>query len=422
MTGVDVGVSANEQARTTAHRKDGRAILRRLFRGDQVADPYPLYARLRTTTPILPFRLPNIPRGHLLTTYADSDRLLRDPRMITLPPESMDRTMAGWREDPFSSAAYRSTLFTSGDTHRRLRSLVGSHFTPPTAERHRAAVGRIADALLDDLAVASADGGPVDLVARLAEPYVSRVAGLVLGLDDDVAPKLGDLVRRCGNILELAACPRDFQDEGAELLRLLTAIAAERRRDPRPDPVTRIAEHFAPGDGDLLPSLVPLLVGGMDAPARMVGLGCRLLMTHPGQRDLLRANPGLAKNAAAEIMRYDPAVQIIPRRVTEPGVFAGVRVVPGDVLVAAVGAAHRDPAHVDDPDRFDVGRPVVPNLGFSGGAHYCLGAAVGSLLAEELFPRLVRRFPGLAPGGEAVFKMPGTTLRGVTSLPARLRS
>jgi cytochrome P450 len=41
---------------------------------------------------------------------------------------------------------------------------------------------------------------------------------------------------------------------------------------------------------------------------------------------------------------------------------------------------------------------------------------------EVLFPRLLRRFPGLRLAGPPVYRSPGSTLRGLESLPLHLEA
>ncbi len=77
-------------------------------------------------------------------------------------------------------------------------------------------------------------------------------------------------------------------------------------------------------------------------------------------------------------------------------------------------------AQVKEPDAFDVTREQVPSLSFGAGPHYCLGAYLASLQGEVLFPRLLRRFPGLRQAGEPVYRAPGSTLRGLDRLPLQL--
>jgi cytochrome P450 len=92
----------------------------------------------------------------------------------------------------------------------------------------------------------------------------------------------------------------------------------------------------------------------------------------------------------------------------------------GSMVFGLLGAANRDPAQVKEPEVFDVTRERTSSLSFGAGPHYCLGAYLAGMQGEVLFGRLLRRFPGLRLAGPPVYRAPGSTLRGLESLPLYL--
>ncbi len=67
----------------------------------------------------------------------------------------------------------------------------------------------------------------------------------------------------------------------------------------------------------------------------------------------------------------------------------------GQQVLLAYGAANRDPAHFDDPERFDVTRTPNNHIAFGFGTHFCLGASLARLEINTFFTTLRDRVSGL---------------------------
>jgi cytochrome P450 len=93
----------------------------------------------------------------------------------------------------------------------------------------------------------------------------------------------------------------------------------------------------------------------------------------------------------------------------------------GQVIMVLQGAANRDPERFPEPDRLDLGRPGNVPLSFGWGAHHCLGATLARLEGEIVFGGLLDRFAEIELATGDIPRRPSLTLRGVTSLPVRLR-
>jgi len=358
-------------------------IFLRLIRPRPLDDPYPLYAELRDRAPFLPIRFPGMPAGYLATTFASCSRILREPAFGPPTFEQLDTLNPGWRDNAFTSCVYRSMVMMSGPAHRARRQVAARPFTPRHIGAFRAQLDEITELLLGRLA--GSGPGPVDLVEELAMPFASLSLGRLLAIDDGEALRLGQLARRLGVVFEqlAAAGQEDLQEQ--------------------------------------LGMAVLLFGAGFDSPASMIGLGTKLLLEHPRQAWMLAEDDELAPNAVAEILRYEPPVQLVARTALEPVELAGTMVEPGSMILGLVAAANRDPAQVKESEVFDVAREgKVPALSFGAGPHYCLGAHLAGMQGEALFPRLLRRFPRMRLAGPPVYRAPGSTLRGLESLPLYL--
>jgi cytochrome P450 len=397
-------------------------IFLRLIRPQPLADPYPLYARLRDLAPFMPIRFPGIPTGYLVSTYAGCSALLRDPVFGPPTHAQLDVLNPGWRDRAFTSCLYSSMVFKSGSSHRASRQAAARHFAPRQVERYRDQLDDIAIMLIDGLARHGT--GPVDLVEHLAIPFAALSLGRLLGIPDDEAIQLGLLARRAGAIFEQFVTAEQhgmIDSAGEELVTRLAAFVARCRDRGEDNLLARLAAGQDGADEqEQLGAAVLLFGAGFDSPATMVGLGTRLLLEHPRQAALVAGQPGIAPRAVAEILRYEPPVQLVARTALATAEIAGVEIPAGSAVFGLIGAANRDPAVIKEPEVFDVTREQVPSLSFGAGPHYCLGAHLAVMQGEAVFPRLLRTYPGLRLAGEPVYRAPGSTLRGLDYLPLYL--
>jgi len=407
----------------TAEEAEALRIFLRLIRPKPLDDPYPLYARLRDLAPLLPVRLPGVPSGYLVSTFAGCSRLLRDPAFGPPATAHLDALRPGWRDNAFTRCMYRSMVFQTGGQHRERRQAIARPFGSRQLAAYRTELDLIADELVDRLD--RLGPGPVDLMEHLALPFAALSLGRLLAIGDDEAIRLGRLARQVGPVFEQFASAqqhRQVATAGEEMVRRLAVIVPGHRGEDPGSPLARLAAHV--GQDEQLATAVLLFGAGFDSPASMVGLGTRLLLEHPRQARLVAEQDGIACRAVAEILRYEPPVQLVARAALEPVDLAGVGVPAGTMVFGLIGAANRDPAQVKEPEVFDVSREQVPSLSFGAGPHYCLGAFLAGMQGEVVFPRLLRRFPGLrlaGPPNPPVYRAPGSTLRGLESLPLMLR-
>ena len=124
--------------------------------------------------------------------------------------------------------------------------------------------------------------------------------------------------------------------------------------------------------------------------------------------------------AVDEALRFEGSVTMVGRHTVEPFEIGDLVIPPEQVLYFILGAANRDPAVFNEPERFDIGRAHNPHLAFGAGIHFCLGAPLARLEGEIAFERLLRRYPALELTDPAPRWRKLINLRGLEDL--RLRS
>ncbi len=387
-------------------------------------DPYPAYAALRSQPGLTRLRLFG---GYVATRYADVEHVLRDAAFSTnrdaVPLMGTFRKAA--RDTPeFLAFIDDNLLMIDGSRHRRLRGLVAKAFTPRRVEAMRPRVR----ALAGDLLRRAAARGEMEVMRDLANPLPAVVIAELLGVPADDHERFAAWSNDLVELLDPLS-GRDGLEPPKRAMRSFAAyfrrLLAERREAPRDDLLSAMIAAEESGEalteGELISLAALLLAAGHETTTNLIGNAVLLLLRHPRERARLQQDPALINSAVEECLRFEPPIQLTDRAVVAPTEFGGVQLRPGEVVVALLAAANRDPARFPDPDRFDVGRGDNAHLSFGLGSHFCLGASLARLEAQEALAALLSMCPSFrGPTDPPGFK-PSVVLRGPTAVPLQLR-
>src|SRR5262249_53416213 len=146
-------------------------------------------------------------------------------------------------------------------------------------------------------------------------------------------------------------------------------LADERRTDPREDLFSGLVQAEEMGDRldrtELMALTLEMVQAGHETTANMIPNAMVLLLQHPDQLELLRADPTLLASTVEECLRYEPSVRLGLTYLTATDVELGGKAIPeGAPVKVWLAAANRDPNVFDDPDRFDVTRTPNRHLSF----------------------------------------------------------
>lgn len=423
----------------------GRPLLDAPFR----ADPYPTYAALREAGPIH-WSDEFFGGAWLLTRHADVEAVLRDSVRF-----SAQRT-GGWvmgaraaegatgigierevRDElkGFQALFARAMLFVDAPDHGRLRSAMNAGFRADAIERLRPAVERWVGERLDAVEdqARSADG--FDFIAAIARPLPAQVIAALLGVDEDAAGRAAftawsdDLATFIGATQPTLTEARRAQASLLAMAASFEPLIQARRAMPRDDLVSRLVQAEREGrigsGAELLAQCAMLLFAGHETTRNLLGNGLLALLersaTQPAAWARLRAEPALLPGAVRELLRYDSPVQYTGRRVATDLVLHGQQLRRGDLVIALIASANRDPLRFDHPDELDLARRSALPLSFGVGPHVCIGATLTLMEAQVVFGAMLRRWPLLrvveGAGNEAPAWLANPVYRGLASLP-----
>ncbi|WP_315833619.1 cytochrome P450 [Bradyrhizobium prioriisuperbiae] len=389
---------------------------------DFIRDPYPAYARLRTTDPVH-----LTPLGiYLASRHAEVSLVMRDKRFGKDFVDRMTRRSgAQILEEPVYRSMRHWMLVQDPPDHTRLRGLVVKAFTARRVEDMRPRIQQIVDETLDRIE----PQGHMDLIEDFAFRLPVTIICDMLGIPEDHREAFYKSSRDGGRLLDpvpLTAQEIEEANAGNEMAQMYFRQLFElRRRSPGDDLTSQLVHAEEDGNKlsneELTANIILLFGAGHETTVNLIGNGLLALYRNPDQLALLKANPSLITNAVEEFLRYDSSVQSTGRVALEDiDDLGGVRIPKGENVLCLLGSANRDPAvYPDHPDRLDIARPNVRPLSFGGGIHFCLGAQLARIEAEIAIATLLRRLPNLRIDDvDNPEWRPTFVLRGLKRLPA----
>jgi cytochrome P450 len=316
----------------------------------------------------------------------------------------------------------RWLVFRNPPDHTRIRQALRAAFVPTAIRRLEHRTRELAQRLVDSLE----EGAVVDLLEAVASPIPTLVVAELLGVPVDDHPIFRTWSNALAPSLDITYTPGQLQRAyraAREMYDYLGRAADRRRREPGDDLLSRLVAEDAEirlETDELLTNCVFLLAAGHETTVQVLGTGIRALLQDGAAWQELVADPAKVPAAVDELLRWEAPIQITFRDVLEDTEIAGVPLRAGQQVGTILGAANRDPERFPDPDRLLVTRAdALAHTSFSGGIHFCIGAALARMEIAITLGRIVERWPRLELAGQEARWRPSVLLRGLESLPVR---
>lgn len=330
----------------------------------------------------------------------------------------------------FSSSLYalfmgplmgHSILEMDEPEHHRYRALIQKAFTRSAMERWETELVKpICDGLIDDFA----GRGTTDLAREYTFWFPINVIAGLLGLPAEDLPRFH---RLAVELISGPFMPERGQQASSELRTYFATILDARRLEPADDLISDLAQVEMDGerltDEEIFSFLRLLLPAGAETTYRSSGNLLYGLLSNPDQLEAVQADRTLIPRAIEEGIRWEPPLTAIIRTSTRDVELAGTPLPVGSVVIAHLGAANRDPARWEEPDRFDIFRDPKPHASFALGPHTCLGMHLARMETRVALEALLDRLPDLRldPGDQDPH-ITGLGFRSPTSLPVRFQA
>ena len=383
---------------------------------DFLADPYPVYHRLRNEAPV--HQGPD--QDWFISRFADVTRVLTDRRFCRQSPGGASPFSMEKREPTILDRMFEKWMFfMDPPAHTRMSKIVGPYFKPERIKAMRPHIAEVTEDLLDGLG----DAGSMDVVADLAFPLsiivISELLGVPVEDRDMFKEATGQLAKAIDRGMDedmAAAVPAT-----EELTAYFGALVAERRKRPQDDMLSHLIaaqeQDGSVSDEEIVATCAMIISAGHETTKNLIASGLLALLRWPQQLEALRRDPALIESAVEEFLRFDGPVQKVSRWTTED-VEIGGRVIPKHNLVINMfGPANRDPDRFADPDRLDISRGESGHLAFGRGIHHCTGSLLARIEAQTAIGTLLARTRRLTLHEAEVEWLPTTSIRGPKFLP-----
>jgi pimeloyl-[acyl-carrier protein] synthase len=383
-----------------------------------LANPYPLYERLRTEAPVHwdPYL-----HAWVVTRYADVVTVLHHFSANRTPTPEQFAAIGLAELAPLAQVMVKQMLFMDAPDHTRLRSLASTAFTPARVENLRSHIKEI----LDNLLVPLLRAGHMDVIADLAAPLPAIVTAEMMGLPISDANQLKDWSADFAEVLGNFQHNPDRASRTLKCVEEMTSYFRDAIEHQRTNPTEGLINALltAEIDGDrlseeeIIANCIVTMVGGQETTTNLIGNGVLTLVRHPDQLEQLRNDLTLIPSAVEELLRYESPSQHTARICREDTELGGKMIRKGQAVIAVMAAGNRDPERFPDPDRLDLARTDNRHLAFGWASHFCFGAPLARIEGQLTFEALVRRTTNMAVEPGPIVWRDNLGLRGLTSLP-----
>jgi cytochrome P450 len=392
--------------------------------------PHDIWTRLRHESPVHRCEPTRYEPFWAITKHADIIEISTQPELFRSEPGIvvLDKT----QEAAFETSAFsmmRVVIMIDPPEHREVRKVSSHVFTPRAVRALDDVITRSAREVVDRLA----EGGPegeCDFATDVAVAHPLRILSTMLGVPREQEP---DILRLTNQLFanEDPELQREGDDRtqamlelGQELYQMFDAIVEDRRREPRDDLASVLANGLVGGSPlgpmETIGYFLITFTAGHDTTKNALVGGMRALIENPDELAKVRAHPERVEKAVEEIVRWTSPVNYMKRTAAADTMVGGQRIAAGESVVMFYASANRDEDVFDDPFDFRVDRDPNRHLGFGIGEHFCLGANLARRSQRALLLELAQRLEWAELAGEPE-QIQSSFVVGLKHLPMRYR-
>jgi cytochrome P450 len=367
-------------------------------------DPYAFFNAIREQGPV--YRPPG-KDYYIVTGFEEALEVLRDHEsfsaIIGLQGAGAPLPFSPHGSDITAQIEEHRKAFAGGDQivnlddepHTRLRAFINTLFVPSRLK----ASEKFIEVYCNEMVGNAVAVGGVDLISKIATPYVTMVVADLLGVPMEDRQLFMDAIAK--GPVPGALDGTDPMAGGAEhpfaiMGTYFYGYLADRRANPGDDILTQFA-HAKYNDGstpevyDLVQLGMFMFGAGQDTSAKLLGNSMKYLVADQALQSRLRAEPKLIGAFLEEVLRIEGSTKQTARLARRDAKIGDVEIPAGTKILLALSAANRDPRRWDDPDELIIGRKkAIEHLGFGRGKHVCAGAPLARVEVRVIMEKFLQ--------------------------------
>ena len=370
------------------------------------ANPYPLLAEMRATTPIC--FVPEL--GATLITRRDDIHVCEKNVAVfsSDQPGGLMNVLMG-----------HNMMRKDGEEHRQERFVYYPTISPRKVEQVWAVLfEQLTDAVLDNFEKSGSTDLVPDYATAVSGEALKAVTGLTQVRFQDLNAWSQAMIDGVSNYTGNPELESRCHDATAAIDAAISERLPEVKQEPDYSLLSVMTE--AGMTEDMVRANIKLTIsGGQNEPRDAIAGAIWALLTHPDQLALALSGEVSWLQVFEEYCRWIAPIGMSPRRVAVEHTYGGVVFEPEERVFLMFCSANRDAEHFRDADRFDVTRDTTASLHFGAGPHFCAGAAASrSLVGDVALPKVFHRLEDLRlDASEPPVEFGGWAFRGPLSLP-----
>jgi len=384
-----------------------------------IENPFPTLKALRAHDPVH-----RNPDGSVyLTRYDDVLKTYQSRAMLSDKKVEFGKKFG---QCPLLEHHTTSLIFNDPPYHTVVRKLLAAAFTPRKLAEMEPLIKTIVARLMDHVE----DLQEFDFIQDFATALPTEIISFMLGIPEQHRHRLrGFSIAILGALDPVVSAERLAEGNAAvtEFSALLDELIKHRRANPDSAGQGEVLDSLIFGEVDgrrlnqneLIQNCIFLLNAGHETTTSFVGNAVGMLLEHPDQHRLLKAEPSLINSTVEEVLRFQSPLQIGNRLAAEPIELSTETLPTGTYIHTSIAGANRDPEVFDHPETVDITRKPNRHLAFITGIHVCLGATLARMEGQIALEGLVERFPNIQSAGPSRI-MPLARFRGYSHLPVRI--